>query len=136
MFLLLYIYFIVRIIYSTGQYYLVCYLFNYDGFVFVLLYFLCMFCWSVFFFFKQKTAYELRISDWSSDVCSSDLPSELRERGACDAVAIGLQGRKAGKEQRGVVDAQIIILRRGGARALVLARHLQGDRPEIMFDPQ
>src|SRR3546814_4961629 len=32
---------------------------------------LFMFC--VFFFFKQKTAYELRISDWSSDVCSSDL---------------------------------------------------------------
>src|SRR3546814_2251908 len=28
-----------------------------------------------FFFFKQKTAYEMRISDWSSDVCSSDLPS-------------------------------------------------------------
>src|SRR3546814_4708890 len=26
------------------------------------------------FFFKQKTAYEMRISDWSSDVCSSDLP--------------------------------------------------------------
>src|SRR3546814_1875615 len=34
-------------------------------------------CWTfmsfVFFFFKQKTAYEMRISDWSSDVCSSDL---------------------------------------------------------------
>src|SRR3546814_4954155 len=30
-------------------------------------------CYSFFFFFKQKTAYELRISDWSSDVCSSDL---------------------------------------------------------------
>src|SRR3546814_4951050 len=29
-----------------------------------------------FFFFKQKTAYEMRISDWSSDVCSSDLWSE------------------------------------------------------------
>src|SRR3546814_18513389 len=28
-----------------------------------------------FFFFKQKTAYEVRISDWSSDVCSSDLPT-------------------------------------------------------------
>src|SRR3546814_7839661 len=28
----------------------------------------------VLFFFKQKTAYEMRISDWSSDVCSSDLP--------------------------------------------------------------
>src|SRR3546814_2151141 len=35
--------------------------------------FLCM-----FFFFKQKTAYEMRISDWSSDVCSSDL--EINER--------------------------------------------------------
>src|SRR3546814_2572490 len=32
-----------------------------------------MFVCNVFFFFKQKTAYEMRISDWSSDVCSSDL---------------------------------------------------------------
>src|SRR3546814_7451133 len=30
-------------------------------------------CYFDFFFFKQKTAYEMRISDWSSDVCSSDL---------------------------------------------------------------
>src|SRR3546814_2590483 len=30
-----------------------------------------------FFFFKQKTAYEMRISDWSSDVCSSDLPEPV-----------------------------------------------------------
>src|SRR3546814_2973753 len=30
------------------------------------------------FFFKQKTAYEMRISDWSSDVCSSDLHDALR----------------------------------------------------------
>src|SRR3546814_14496655 len=30
----------------------------------------------VVFFFKQKTAYEMRISDWSSDVCSSDLPRD------------------------------------------------------------
>src|SRR3546814_4949097 len=30
-------------------------------------------CYLVFFFFKQKTAYDVRISDWSSDVCSSDL---------------------------------------------------------------
>src|SRR3546814_6105873 len=36
---------------------------------------LCLMCVSLFlfFFFKQKTAYEMRISDWSSDVCSSDL---------------------------------------------------------------
>src|SRR3546814_14636011 len=33
-----------------------------------------------FFFFKQKTAYEMRISDWSSDVCSSDLSSGARGR--------------------------------------------------------
>src|SRR3546814_3434836 len=31
-----------------------------------------------FFFFKQKTAYEMRISDWSSDVCSSDLTGRIR----------------------------------------------------------
>src|SRR3546814_10257743 len=34
----------------------------------------------LFFFFKQKTAYEMRISDWSSDVCSSDLRL-IHERG-------------------------------------------------------
>src|SRR3546814_3902519 len=32
---------------------------------------------SIFFLFKQKTAYEMRISDWSSDVCSSDLLGKL-----------------------------------------------------------
>src|SRR3546814_2497543 len=35
-------------------------------------------CSSYFFFFKQKTAYDLRISDWSSDVCSSDLALACR----------------------------------------------------------
>src|SRR3546814_13812353 len=35
---------------------------------------MCVF--SFFFFFKQKTAYEMRISDWSSDVCSSDLDGD------------------------------------------------------------
>src|SRR3546814_2188756 len=40
-------------------------------------------CICFFFFFKQKTAYEMRISDWSSDVCSSDLfdGGECRQRG-------------------------------------------------------
>src|SRR3546814_6661213 len=42
-----------------------------------------MFCFVVFslffFFFKQKTAYEMRISDWSSDVCSSDLLDDLKQ---------------------------------------------------------
>src|SRR3546814_8931700 len=38
--------------------------------------YLVLFVFDVFFF-KQKTAYEMRISDWSSDVCSSDLQSML-----------------------------------------------------------
>src|SRR3546814_9702496 len=38
-----------------------------------------------FFFFKQKTAYEMRISDWSSDVCSSDLVRPV-EPGHCQQV--------------------------------------------------
>src|SRR3546814_4421397 len=36
-----------------------------------------------FFFFKQKTAYEMRISDWSSDVCSSDLRCAGARSGRC-----------------------------------------------------
>src|SRR3546814_10751647 len=47
-----------------------------------------------FFFFKQKTAYEMRISDWSSDVCSSDLDMKGVEmrllRFACVALLGGL----------------------------------------------
>src|SRR3546814_2454226 len=40
---------------------------------------LVVFCivYICFFFFKQKTAYEMRISDWSSDVCSSDLTGRI-----------------------------------------------------------
>src|SRR3546814_4016181 len=45
-----------------------------------------------FFFFKQKTAYELRISDWSSDVCSSD----LRKRQRCAPAPVVLLVAPAG----------------------------------------
>src|SRR3546814_4109378 len=38
-------------------------------------------CILIFCVFKQKTAYEMRISDWSSDVCSSDLQSQQDARG-------------------------------------------------------
>src|SRR3546814_2436054 len=38
-----------------------------------------------FFFFKQKTAYEMRISDWSSDVCSSDLAPAPQDQGVPNA---------------------------------------------------
>src|SRR3546814_8020198 len=45
-----------------------------------------MFC---FFFFKQKTAYEMRISDWSSDVCSSDLTLRRIAEGGADVFYTG-----------------------------------------------
>src|SRR3546814_14767165 len=44
--------------------------------------FLLQFVFDFFFFFKQKTAYEMRISDWSSDVCSSDLGGAVGNRAA------------------------------------------------------
>src|SRR3546814_10480042 len=52
----------------------------------------------LFFFFKQKTAYEMRISDWSSDVCSSDLVLEAGVIPGSDEVAEGLH---AAAERRG-----------------------------------
>src|SRR3546814_13386706 len=49
------------------------------SFIIFLFFVLLVFCRVVyFFFFKQKTAYEMRISDWSSDVCSSDLSASYR----------------------------------------------------------
>src|SRR3546814_18239329 len=44
-------------------------------------------CCLSFFFFKQKTAYEMRISDWSSDVCSSDLGGKAAAAPAAKAEA-------------------------------------------------
>src|SRR3546814_9052442 len=46
----------------------------------------------LFFFFKQKTAYEMRISDWSSDVCSSDLQG-APIKGADDLDRAGIEQR-------------------------------------------
>src|SRR3546814_1873588 len=60
-----------------------------------------------FFFFKQKTAYEMRISDWSSDVCSSDLHlvgkarAHRRRRGGCARDLSGIGGG-GGRPDRGL----------------------------------
>src|SRR3546814_2190803 len=48
----------------------------------------------LFFFFKQKTAYEMRISDWSSDVCSSDLVGCPRRRDVGDGLALAARQRR------------------------------------------
>src|SRR3546814_19164474 len=70
-------------------------------------------CFSVFFFFfKQKTAYEMRISDWSSDVCSSD----LFELGLLDHLAEPQRPGVGGRARR----------RGEGDRPVKLARDLQG----------
>src|SRR3546814_3172273 len=61
-----------------------------------------------FFFFKQKTAYEMRISDWSSDVCSSDLGSAGQQVAPRDQMVRilppGERRRRAGVEFVAIAD--------------------------------
>src|SRR3546814_4369511 len=59
-----------------------------------------------FFFFKQKTAYEMRISDWSSDVCSSDLSVMLVQRAISSRV-------RAHPRQRSVAGSSVQRLMQG-----------------------
>src|SRR3546814_2442839 len=56
--------------------------------------FLCFISCGMFFFFKQKTAYDMRISDWSSDVCASDLTLV-----ACRSVVAGWKDRAGDRRQ-------------------------------------
>src|SRR3546814_3840328 len=56
----------------------------------------------LFFFFKQKTAYEMRISDWSSDVCSSDLVAIARR--SVETHGPALEWLDAAKLQRSCAD--------------------------------
>src|SRR3546814_1280488 len=66
----------------------------------------CVVRWMLFlfFFFKQKTAYEMRISDWSSDVCSSDLryvgEGERHRTGLVDHAAPVRVGRRQAKAEK------------------------------------
>src|SRR3546814_2255829 len=102
-----------------------------------------------FFFFKQKTAYEMRISDWSSDVCSSDLggvPGDLGKAidpARCDAVGgrgvdhpRPVVGDHRHRLARGIVgqaeDDEIGVVQRLGAPRGVLALGVgQGDEREL-----
>src|SRR3546814_3875335 len=74
-----------------------------------------------FFFFKQKTAYEMRISDWSSDVCSSDLASNFfpaqhgKKAARCrDGCIFGIAARG---ESVGMRAVDYIDLRHGQSRS-------------------
>src|SRR3546814_10738903 len=80
----------------------------------------CDDCW-YFFFVKQKTAYEMRISDWSSDVCSSDLLvlallGDARRLGVIRAVHVA----NAQPDRR---RARFLVGTRMAAQALVGIRH-------------
>src|SRR3546814_13874872 len=61
-----------------------------------------------FFFFKQKTAYEMRISDWSSDVCSSDLHGRLDVITLLER-ALQLRPRATGEHLRTFLPADVEI---------------------------
>src|SRR3546814_20193443 len=98
-----------------------------------------------FFFFKQKTAYEMRISDWSSDVCSSDLDprpeaevvgDRARER---DVETIGvavLVDELVGRVVRVAADSQGAGCVVAGSRGPGQCQHQQSDRAQSAQAPR
>src|SRR3546814_5148091 len=86
----------------------------------------------IFFFFKQKTAYELLISDWSSDVCSSDRFDQLRGEAHGGLV----EQDHLGPAHESAADGAHLLLAAGGvagraAAALLEAREVVVDQHEI-----
>src|SRR3546814_3561155 len=83
-----------------------------------------------FFFFKQKTAYEMRISDWSSDVCSSDLRYELHHGVAITDPAIVAAAELSNRyiTDRFLPDKAIVLIDEAGARI----RMEIDSKPEVM----
>src|SRR3546814_12753502 len=84
----------------------------------------------LFFFFKQKTAYEMRISDWSSDVCSSDLGrwriGLRRGAGGCAGGRIG-GGRHGGRWGR-IGGAALLALRDQANRLCLRSEERRGGK--------
>src|SRR3546814_2570899 len=83
----------------------------------------------VCFFCKQKTAYEVRISDWSSDVCSSDLVTRMR-RDFQQRVAELAIDRQQGVERPFIlgVDQVCLVQQQQGANTGVLGGHRSEER--------
>src|SRR3546814_10200150 len=68
-----------------------------------------------YFFFKQQRAYEMRISDWSSDVCSSDLNQHGHGYGGIDDAGAAEQGdQQVGRQRRGQ-DVDQVVAQQDGA---------------------
>src|SRR3546814_3900259 len=85
------------------------------------------------FFFKQKTAYEMRISDWSSDVCSSDLPFAGRVLQPLDFVEVVVVELLVQRPERGLDVAEVHHPAAVGAR---LAGDMQLDHERMPVQPR
>src|SRR3546814_6255265 len=85
------------------------------------------------FFFKQKTAYEMRISDWSSDVCSADLALRIIMRRILEGRASPIMphqpehDRRPALRHRDIGNRAIVAAR--DPDELILAQHLAAPRP-------
>src|SRR3546814_6067250 len=87
----------------------------------------CITHWIFFFFLKQKTAYELRISDWSSDVCSADL-ADMIGGGDDEAVGIILFDHLEETVQDAAHFADIVAKAAGGADAVEFIEEIDAAR--------
>src|SRR5213594_5168124 len=61
-----------------------------------------------FFFFKQKTAYEISVRDWSSDVCSSDLSRTMSPRRGPHGPALGWPRGMGARDRKSVVSGKSV----------------------------
>src|SRR3546814_14035181 len=86
-----------------------------------------------FFFFKQKTAYEMRISDWSSDVCSSDLDDYVEQLEALFGGRLYIELSRRGDATEKAAEAALIDL--AYARALPLVATNPANFVEPQFHP-
>src|SRR3546814_18444511 len=98
--------------------------------------------WTTLCFFKVKAAYEMRIRDWSSDVCSSDLDAERagqRQQVVNEDLVLGIGGDvpDEGAVDLHHVDRQRLQMMEGGAaRAEIVQRHLAAERPQRRDEPR
>ena len=86
----------------------------------------------VFFFFKQKTAYEMKIRDWSSDVCSSDLyiiddvwgaPVQMgRSKSVVEGKSVDLGGRRIIKKKKDLYVQKASLQQRIGKLRVMITR--------------
>src|SRR3546814_4451546 len=93
----------------------------------VFVYFIFLFFF--FFFFKQNTAYDVRISDWSSDVCSSDLASSAMK-------PAGLSSRQPCHSQRARPDSSNIQPRHHAHSEASVSSSISTPRPTMIWKPQ